>query len=338
MIKINASQLNSKLNQNDALRYFLAVGNDVYLQHITQDQIKNRLHSLGFEEQSVFVIDHQTDWDLINESTQAMSLFSNQILLILQFGDNGLNATTSKKLDELTQHLSSEVGLLISLPKLTKAQENMGWFKALADQLCIIACNTPDTEQLPLWVNQQLQQHSLIIEKQGIDLLCYYYEGNLLALSQLIEQLALLYPTGKISYSQVENNINDSAIFTPYHWIDAMLMSKTKRSFHILQQLKMNDTEPLILLRTLQRELILLINVKKKSTQDSLKIAYDLYKVWQNRRNLMTPYLTKTSLNHLYQILNQLTMLEITLKSDYQAPIWEKLNALNLLFIGSKYD
>lgn len=334
MIKISDSQLVTKLAQNDSLRYFITVGNDPYLQYTAQNQIKAKLTSLGYAEHTVFVIDNQTDWNQIYQSSQAMSLFANQIALILQFGETALTVALAKKLDELTASLSSDISLLISLSKMTKTQENAQWFKTLSEHLMVISCNTPDAEQLPQWIKQQLPHYGLDLEKQSIELLSYYYEGNLLALAQILEQLKLLYPTGKISYNQLENNVNDTAIFTPYHWVDAMLAGKTKRSIHILQQLKSNDTEPLILLRTLQRELILLINIHKYTAKHNLKMAYDFYKVWQNRRNLITPYLNKTNLEQLYQILNKLTELEIILKHDYQSPVWEQLTTLNMLFIG----
>lgn len=332
MIKIYANQLNTKLEQDNSWRYFLTVGNDPYLQDIAQTKITETLRLRGFSEQTVFIIDNQTNWDSIYENSRSMSLFSNLTLIILQFSDHSLNASTAKKLDELSKSISPDVSLLICLPQMTKSQESAHWVKTLSDHLLIISCNTPDINQLPNWINQQLQNHDLTIEKQGIELLCYFYEGNLLALSQMIEQLKLLYPDGKISYSQLESNLEDCAIFTPFHLIDAMLMSKAKRVVHILQQLKTNDTVPLILLRTIQRELIQLINLKKDAAKSNLKVAYDNYKVWQNRRNIITPYLNKTSLEQLYKNLNILTELEIALKSDYEAPIWENLTSLCLQF------
>ena len=55
--------------------------------------------------------------------------------------------------------------------------------------------------------------------------------------------------------------MNDAAHFTPFHWVDALLMGKSKRALHILQQLRLEGSEPVILLRTLQRELLLLVNL-----------------------------------------------------------------------------
>jgi DNA polymerase III delta subunit len=59
--------------------------------------------------------------------------------------------------------------------------------------------------------------------------------------------------------------VNDAAHFTPYHWVDALLAGKSKRVLHVLQQLRLEGCEPAILLRTLQRELLLLVTLKRQS-------------------------------------------------------------------------
>lgn len=336
MIKINAEQLATKLTQlqpsPDQLLCYLLIGTEPYLQHLAQSQLQKYLRTLEFAEQFIFTIDAHTDWNKIYDSCQALSLFSNRTLLILQFGENGVNAATTNKLNELVGQLTSDTSIIFSLPKLTKAQENSPWVKALSDHLLWVNCIAPDTSRLPQWLSQHAQQKELILDQPSIELLCYYYEGNLLALSQIIEQLKLLYPEGNISFAQVESNIDDSAVFTPYHWIDAILAGKSKRTLHILQQLKANDFEPLILLRTAQRELLLLINLKKCTVP--IKAAFDQYKVWQNRRPLLTKILNRITLNQLYLSLNKLTQIEIALKQDYSTVIWRELDDFSLLLIG----
>ncbi len=59
------------------------------------------------------------------------------------------------------------------------------------------------------------------------------YEGNLLALAPALDRLALLWPDGKLTLPRVEQAVNDAAHFTPFHWVDALLMAKSKRALHI---------------------------------------------------------------------------------------------------------
>lgn len=330
MIKIGADQINHQLGSP----YYLLIGSDPYLQHYALTQLRNTFGQKGFDEQLTFTIDNQTDWSAIYDSCQALNLFSNNTLIFLDFGDNALNTALITKLNTLSEVLTPDIALIISLNKITKTQENATWYKALADKLVIVNCTTPDTLQLPQWIKNHLQIKKMDIEPQAIELLCYYYEGNLLALTQIIEQLQLLYPNHKITYEQVENNINDSAVFSPYHWIDAMVANKSKRATHILQQLRMNDIEPLILMRIFQRELILIINLKKSSEKNSLKQAFDKFKVWQNKRALYTSYLNRNDIKNLFTTLAKLTEIEIGVKHDSQLRIWDNLNSLMMLFMG----
>ncbi|SCC18631.1 DNA polymerase III, delta subunit [Gilliamella bombicola] len=330
MIKINADQISHKLGSP----YYLIVGSDPYLQHYVQTELRKSFIHAGFDEQLTFVIDNQTDWTAILDSCQAMNLFSSQTLIFLDFGEGALNASITAKLNTLSEVLTTDIALVISLNKITKSQENAAWYKALSDKLVVVNCVTPDTLHLPQWIKNHLQQQQMTIEPKAIELLCYYYEGNLLALTQIIAQLKLLYPDQNISYDEVESNINDSAIFTPFHWTDAMIANKTKRAIHILQQLKMNEFEPLFLLRIIQRELILLINLKKGSQQKSLKQVFDEYKVWQNKRTIYINYLNRFDLKSLFSILAKLTEIEISLKHDNQARIWDAMFSLSMQFMG----
>jgi DNA polymerase III subunit delta len=330
MIKISADQISHKLGSP----YYLILGSDPYLQHYTQTELRNAFKLAGFDEQLTFVIDNQTDWIAIFDCCQAMNLFSSNTLLLLDFGENSLNAGITAKLNTLSEILTPDIALIITLNKMTKTQENAIWYKALSDKLVVVNCATPDTLQLPQWAKNHLQQQQIAIEPKAIDLLCYYYEGNLLALTQIIAQLKLLYPDHIISYDEVESNINDSAIFTPYHWTDALMANKTKRAMHILQQLKMNEFEPLILLRIIQRELILIINLKKGLQQKSLKQVFDEYKIWQNKRTIYTNYLNRCDIKSVFNLLAKLTEIEISLKHDNQVQIWDEIFNLSMQFMG----
>ncbi len=330
MIKISADQITTKLGSP----YYLIIGNDPYLQHYAKTQLKTSFKQLGFNEQLPFNIDNQTDWSTIFDSCQEMNLFSDNTLIFLDFGENSINANVTTKLNTLSEMLTAEIVLIISLNKITKTNENAQWYKTLSDKLVVVSCNTPDEVQLPKWLSNHLQQKQMQIEPEAIELLCYYYEGNLLALTQIVEQLKLLFPNQTITYDQVESNINDSAIFTPYHWIDAMVSHKTKRATHIMQQLKMNEFEPLILLRVIQRELILLINLKKGLSNKSFKQIFDEYKIWQNKRSMYTSYLNRFDIKDLFNTLKRLTEIEISFKHDNQLQIWDALSALTMQFMG----
>lgn len=333
MIRIYPEQLAAQLNAGLHSSYLLC-GNEPLLLQESLDRICRRAHQQQFTERLDFVIDAQIDWDLIFSYCQALSLFSSQKILTLQLPDNGVNPAIAEKLLKLTSLLNSDILLIIQVQRLTKAQENGAWFKALGQNSVFISCQTPEQAHLPRWVTQRAKSMLLDIDEQAVQLLCYNYEGNLLALAQALERLALLYPDTKLTLLRVEEAVSDAAHFTPYNWLDALLAGKTKRAWHILQQLRLADMEALILVRTLQKELLQLLQLHNQMQQTPLKTLFDRQKIWQNRRPLISQALQRLSAEQLQRAVALLTHIELRLKQDYSQSIWPELESILMLLCG----
>ncbi len=333
MIRLYPEQLAAQL-QEGLRACYLICGNEPLLLQESQDAIRKTASQNGFEEHISFVLDTHTDWDEIFGQCQALSLFSSRQTLLLQFPENGPNAAISEQLVKLASLLHPDILLMIRGNRLTKAQENSAWFKVLSPQGIYITCQTPEQAQLPRWVSNRAKSMHLELDDAANQLLCYCYEGNLLALSQALERLSLIYPDGKLTLPRIEQAVSDAAHFTPYHWLDALLAGKSKRAWHILHQLRLEDSEPLILLRTLQRELLQLLQLQRKMPHTPLRSLFDTYKVWQNRRPLLTQALQRLSSEQLSQAVSLLTRLELVLKQDYGQSIWDGLETLSMLLCG----
>ncbi|MCA6914214.1 DNA polymerase III subunit delta [Pectobacterium versatile] len=333
MIRLYPEQLTAQLHEG--LRgCYLVFGSDPLLLQESLDSIKRVAQQHEFSEHFSFILDLHTDWDAIFSTCQALSLFASRQSLLLVLPENGPNAAMGENLVKLSGLLHPDILLILRGHKLTKAQKNSVWFKALAQDSVYINCLTPEQAQLPRWVAQRAKAMKLTLDEQATQLICYCYEGNLLALSQALERLALLYPDGKLTLPRVESAVNDAAHFTPFHWLDALLAGKGKRAWHILQQLKQEDCEPVILLRTLQRELLQLLALKRRMSDTPLRTLFDQQKVWQNRRDLLTQALQRLSLQQLQQAVRLLTQVEITLKQDYGQSVWSELESLAMLLCG----
>ena len=222
-----------------------------------------------------------------------MSLFASRQTLLLLLPENGPNAAINEQLLTLTGLLHDDLLLIVRGNKLSKAQENAAWFTALANRSVQVTCQTPEQAQLPRWVAARAKQLNLELDDAANQVLCYCYEGNLLALAQA--------------------------------------MGKSKRALHILQQLRLEGSEPVILLRTLQRELLLLVNLKRQSAHTPLRALFDKHRVWQNRRGMMGEALNRLSQPQLRQAVQLLTRTELTLKQDYGQSVWAELEGLSLL-------
>lgn len=332
MTRIYPEQLKAQL-ENGLRPYYLLSGNEPLLLMESQDTICRAATAQGFEERLTFTLDNQTDWPELFNYCQEFGLFSSRKILILQTSDSGITAPISEKLSQLVAVLHNDILLILQVNKLTKSQENSIWFKAFNAGSYII-CQTPEHAQLPRWLAQRAKQLNLQLDEQVIQLLCYSYEGNLLALAQVLEHLLLLYPDGKLTLPRVEHVVNNVAHFMPYHWLDAILSAKAKRAIHILQQLQKEDTEALILVRSVQKELLTLLALQKQMPTTPLKVLFDQQKVWQNRRPVLTQALQRLTFTQLKHALALLTQIELQLKYDFSSSVWAQLESLTLLLCG----
>ncbi|WP_431223295.1 DNA polymerase III subunit delta [Serratia sp. L9] len=333
MIRLYPEQLAAQLREGLRACYLLS-GNEPLLLQESQDLIRQAAQQQQFTEHYNITLDTHTDWDAIFSICQAMSLFASRQTLQLIFPENGPTAPIGEQLVKLSSLLHEDILLVLRGPRLTKAQENSAWFKALSTHGALISCQTPEQAQLPRWVTQRAKSMQLELDDAANQLLCYCYEGNLLALSQALERLSLLYPDGKLTLPRVEQAVNDAAHFSPFHWLDALLAGKSKRACHILQQLQQEDVEPVILLRTVQRELLTLLALQRRMAATPLRTLFDQQKVWQNRRNLITQALQRLSGQQLQQAVHLLAQIEITLKKDYGQSVWAELETLSMLLCG----
>lgn len=330
MIRIYPEQLSAQLREGLRACYFLT-GNEPLLIQESADAIRATASAQGFEEHFSVTIDAQTDWDAIFVSCQSLSLFTQRQTLTLQLPENGPNAAIAEQLVKLSTLLHSDILLVLRLAKLTKAQENSAWFKALSTQAVMVPCQTPEQAQLPRWVASRAKAMKLSVDDAAIQLLCYCYEGNLLALSQALERLSLLWPDGKLTLPRVEAAVNDAAHFTPFHWVDALLAGKSKRALHILHQLEKEDSEAVILLRTLQRDLLTLLHLQRNQAKQALRTLMDQQRIWQNRRALFTEALQRLDAQRLQRAVHLLAELELSMKQDYGQNLWPQLETLTLL-------
>ncbi|XNM58617.1 hypothetical protein ACLK1S_04015 [Escherichia coli] len=91
----------------------------------------------------------------------------------------------------LTGLLHDDLLLIVHGNKLSKAQEKMKTFTALAKCSVQVTCRAPEQAELPRWVVRQNSSTSKLDDAAN-QVLCYCYEGNLLALAPAATFIAAL--------------------------------------------------------------------------------------------------------------------------------------------------
>ncbi len=310
---------------------YLLFGNEPLLKQECLDQIRQCSQKHSFEEKHQFVLDKQLDWNVIFDCTQALSLFSSRQVLELTIPDTGLTTAHTSKIKELVPILHDDILLIFQGPRVNKAQENTQWFKALLQLGLFVPCNTPDNQQLPRFIQQRCKKLKLQPDAEAIQMLAQWHEGNLLALAQSLDKLALLYPDGLLTLIRIEEALNRNNHFTPFQLVDTLLSGQAKRAQRILRQLESEGTEMVILLRTLQKELFVLQNFQQAITQgEAMFTVFDRHKVWQNRRALYQAALQRLSMVQIQHLIRSLARMEIATKTDFDTNCWPQLSQLTL--------
>ncbi|MGR5207875.1 DNA polymerase III subunit delta [Vibrio sp. PNB22_3_1] len=309
---------------------YLIFGNEPLLIQESRQAIQQTARQHGFEEKHRFAVDASLDWNQVYDCFQALSLFSNRQLIELELPESGVSATISKELLSLCDLLHDDIMLVIVGTKLTKAQENAKWFKTLNTKGDWISCLSPDLQRLPMFIQMRCRTLGLKADPQSLQMLAQWHEGNLFALSQSLEKLALLYPDGELTVVRLEESLSRHNHFTTFHWIDALLAGKANRAQRILRQLEAEGVETIILIRSVQKEFTQLLNMHRDLTQMNMSQVFEKHRVWQNKRPFYNAALTRLSVNRICALLSLLAHAEIKAKTQYDDPVWPTIHQLSL--------
>ncbi len=331
-MRIFADKLADNLHKR-LLNCYLVFGNEPLLLQESRDHIYQTAKQVGFEEKHRYQIDNRLDWSQVFDSCQSLSLFSSRQVIELEVPETGINATIAKELLQLASLIHSDLIIVLIGTKLTKAQESAKWFKALQAHGTLVSCNSPDLRQLPQFVAQRCRKLNLTPDAEAIQMLAQWHEGNLLALVQSLQKLALLYPDGELNLLRVQTALSRHNHFTPFQWSDALLEGKANRAQRILRQLEAEGQESVILLRTIQKELQLLYTFKlAQHQQQSLADIFNQYRVWQNKRPLYSQALQRLDITAIYALFDLLNQLELSIKTTFEQNEWRLLQQLSLQF------
>ncbi|NRB67892.1 MAG: DNA polymerase III subunit delta [Vibrio sp.] len=327
-MRIFADRLVEQLNKQLHPTYLL-FGNEPLLLQESRQSIHKAAQAQGFEERHRFAVDNNFDWNSVYDCCQALSLFSSRQLIELELPESGVNAAMAKELVGISETLHNDIILVVIGSKLTKAQENAKWFKALASRGCWVNCLTPDLSRLPQFVQSRCRALKLSPDTEAIQMLAQWHEGNLFALTQSLEKLALLYPDGQLNLIRLEESLSRHNHFTVFHWSDALLAGKANRAQRVLRQLEAEGVEVVILLRTIQKELTQLLSMQQQMQSQSIGQVFEHHRIWQSKRPLYSAALNRLSHNKIIQLIHLIAKAEIVSKTQYSLSNWPLLNQLS---------
>jgi len=345
-MKIYHNQL-SKTLQQGFKPVWLVFGDEPWQKNNSLAAIKDHAKQQGFSEVIRFSTDAGFDWQQLLDEYQSLSLFASQRIIEVELttvkvgdaGNKALLALAERLEQDLnSNHAPQDVIFIFYGAKLDGPSANRKWFKSLTQLGCYLPLYDVELKSMPQWLNNQARQLQLNISPELNALLIELFEGNLLALAQELEKLALLFGTQPISIDQAEPLILKQAKFNPFQVIDALLQGDCAKCITMLDQLQQEGMAPAQLIWVFHKEISQLYAMLNQLSQgESIANIYKQYRIWDKRKPLYQHALTHIKLDNVKRAMARIADIDLLSKTSSEFNIYILLADLCItLYHGEK--
>jgi DNA polymerase-3 subunit delta len=328
-MKLASDKLSGHLKQTLAPVYLLSGDEPLQLTEAL-DAVREAARARAYTGHELFYADTHFDWGTFEEAGQSASLFGEPRILDLR-----LPAKPDKRAAALLERYAAEPAgdalLVISLMKMTAADQKVRWFQAL-DKIGVFVQFWPvEGEALVRWLDHRMSQRGMLAEHSGIALLARRVEGNLLAAAQEVEKLHILYGSGRLTDQQIMKAVADSARYDVFDLTDALLPGQADRMVRILTGLRAEGIAPAVVLWSITRELRLLNGIRNKLAEGaSPESVFSQFQVWDKRKSAVNAALRRLKEEDIQQALLDSARIDRAIKGLENGDPWEGLLAVCL--------
>lgn len=207
-------------------------GNEPLLVIEAGDAVRASLRAQGYDEKLVFHVDRHFDPASLDAEVNAMSLFASRKLIELRFPAR-VGKEMCTRLAELAGTVSDDIRLLVTSERPDGGVTRSAAYKNLDKAGLIVEIFPVDHNRLPEWIAQRLEAQQQQAEPALLRVIAERVEGNLLAASQEIRKLALLFEPGLIPTEAATTAVLEVARYEGQDLTEAILdadIARTRRS------------------------------------------------------------------------------------------------------------
>jgi DNA polymerase-3 subunit delta len=335
-VPISADQLLHNLKRGLAPVYFV-YGEELLLVEESCRAIRDAAHAAGFFERQVMTVESGFDWNGFFASTQSLSLFSERRLIELRLPTGKPGEAGAKILTEVAAQPPADTVLLVSCGKLEKQTREAKWAKALEAAGVAVAVYPLEATQWPTWIRRRMEMTGLKPGPGVVELLAHLMEGNLLACAQEIDKLAMLFGAGEVGLDDIEGNLGDNARYNVFALVDASLRGEPVAVVRILNSLRGEGVEPVLIQWALAREVRELAQMAAMvaAGQPVMRVI-EARRVWNKRKPLVSAALKRLSREASQDLLHRAARTDRVLKGRGRGDAWQELQCLALGLSGLK--
>ena len=331
-MKIFPDKLEAALKK-DLLPIYFFSGDEPLQLGEAADAVRRAAREQGYTEREVMHVDKGFDWNELLMASNAMSLFAEKRVIDLRLPSGKPGKDGGAALAEYAERPPEDTVLLISSGKVDKRSQSAKWYKALDKVGATLQVWPVETADMPRWLDQRLRSRGLQADKDAVRMIAERVEGNLLAAAQEVDKLVLLNGTGALSLEQVEEAVSDSARFDVFGLVDAALEGDAARLTRMLDGLRGEGVEPILVLWALTRELRSLAGMAAQ-IESGKGIDGVLSQVWGKRKGPVKTGLQRHNKARWQQMLRRTARLDRVIKGAAPGNAWDELLQLGLLMAG----
>ncbi len=333
-MRVRPDQLAAHLRKTLASLY-LVFGDEPLQSQEAADAIRAAARERGYDERDCLTVETGFDWATLRQQAASQSLFASRRLLELRMGNAKPGDAGAKALSDYAARPAADTVLLITAGKLDWQTQKGRWFTALDGAGVVIQTAPLEPGQLAGWIERRLRSRGLQPAPDAVTLLGERVEGNLLAAAQEIEKLVLLAESRELTVEAVLAAVGDSARYSIYDFVDAALLGKPERVARILDGLRGEGVEPVLINWALHQEVRRLVALAfARDHGQALEATLAEHKVWEKRKPLLRQALQRLTLGNCRQLLGACSRTDRMIKGVEPGSPWDALRANGLRLAG----
>ena len=289
------------------------------------DQVIKLAKKNGFEEKQTFIISKDTDWSFLETTNENLDLFGSKKIIEIKLIGIGPGNKGSKAIKEYCANPDENKLLIFSAERLEKKAQSSAWAKSLEETGTTVIESPIHISSMPKWISKRAIGLNIKIDQNAINLLSEKTEGNLLATTQELIKLSLLFPSQVIDFKMMEKSISNASSYGIFDLSNAFVSGDKKRTVKIIELLKSEGTQPPLILWALSKEIYNLYKVIEEGSPKN---------IWGPRLylDLLSEKAKKTSISKIKKSLKDIAEIDTAIKGLSKKNAWQSIRELALNF------
>ena len=325
-MQLKNQELASHLSSN-LLSSYLFHGGEPLLIEDSVSLLRKVSRQQGFDERLVFSMETGFDWSRFASEFDSLSLFSQKKIIELRLPSGKPGVKGAEIISDIVNQALDDTMLVVICAKLEAGTKNSKWVKQFNQSGVSVEHYEIASQHLLGWINQRARQYQLKMDADASRLLAYYLEGNLLAIDQELKKFKLFNQQQTVTIENIKKGVEDSARFNLYSFVDTALAGQFRRALRMLNGLRTEGTEPILINWALSRETRQLVEMAGELERgNSVSAVLKQHRVWRNRQGIVELALKRLKLSQLKLIHQRLAYLDRMIKgrasTTMKADIW----------------